>query len=229
MPLNILRSGLLDKYREITHGFLNYSGDIDIAKIAREQALDQIHSLKQVHSDRIVYFEKDNSKAATSIKGDSLFTGVRRKGVSVFTADCVPVIVFENRSKQVSAIHAGWRGTLSKIVLKTITRIKAESGVKNFEFSAVIGPSIGLCCYEVDGDVAERFAIEFGNSKKHMVKSVQGKYKLDLKELNRKQLQDSGVSKIDILDICTKCNTDYPSYRREGKDAGRMISFIGLL
>lgn len=227
--MSILKSKLLSQYSRVTHGFVNNLDGFDIDIFAEKQSLEKIYSLKQVHSDKVFTFENDNQYEKSFPEGDSLITREHRKGVSVFTADCVPIVIFEKKSGFVSAVHAGWRGTLKKIAAKTVSEIKNRSGLKSFEFVAAIGPAIGICCYEVDEDVAMGFTSESFENSSSIKNSGQGKYKLDLVDINRLQLLNSGVSEIDTFDICTRCNSDFPSYRRDGSRSKRMLSFIGLL
>ncbi len=226
--MNIIKSEVLESIKGLSHGFIYSEKGIDTEKIAENHELNNIHSLKQIHSDNIIFFEYE-AKDISSLQGDSILTKIKREGVSVFTADCVPIIIYEKESGYIAAVHAGWKGTLKEIVSKSVNRIKEVSKDKNYNFVAAIGPAIGKCCYEVGEDVASQFISRFGDNNKFLTHLENGKFLLDLVYLNKSQLEHAGVKEIDILDSCTKCDKLLPSYRRDGKDAGRMLSFIALL
>ncbi|MCZ6638482.1 MAG: polyphenol oxidase family protein, partial [Candidatus Dadabacteria bacterium] len=96
------------------------------------------------------------------------------------------------------------------------------------KLTAVIGPSIKKCCYEIGEDVASLFEERFQNFDQYLFKSRESKYFLDLSLANKLGLQKAGVPDIDVIDICTKCNDNFYSYRREGKGVNTQLSFIAL-
>ncbi|MGH7885450.1 MAG: peptidoglycan editing factor PgeF [Thermodesulfobacteriota bacterium] len=226
--MKVFKSEILNNFFDLTHGFIYDFEKSDFELVSEKHGLNKIHSLKQIHSDKIFLLE-DIERQPNLNEGDCLISRTKKVGVSVVTADCVPILVYERLSGVVSAIHAGWRGTLNEITAACIKKIKEISNLSNFDFAAVIGPAIGKCCYEVDYDVASKFISKFGGDNFFLTRLDSGKFILDLVYLNRHQLESMGVKKIDVLDSCTKCDKLLPSYRRDGKDAGRMLSFIGLL
>ena len=155
---------------------------------------------------------------------DALVTNKENIALVVSVADCVPVMLFDSVNKVIGVIHAGWRGTSEKITAKTIRAIKNKYGVEPENLRAYIGPSAGVCCYEVDKKIAGKFsnqAVFYKNNKIY----------LDLKMENMIQLSSEGVIKanIQISKQCTICDSDiFFSYRREGKKAGRMLAVICL-
>jgi copper oxidase (laccase) domain-containing protein len=111
----------------------------------------------------------------------------------------------------------------------TLEKIDEEYGLKPWDLKAVIGPSVGKCCYEVGGDVASVFRDGFDDWREYLVETDGCKYMLDLPGINRRALERAGVAEIEVLAICTKCNPNFYSYRREGKGVGSQLSVIGLV
>jgi YfiH family protein len=206
-------------------------------------------SLHQIHSDVVRIFDATPSKQC---KGDALAT--KRKGLllGVRTADCSPVLVVDPKKRVVAAIHAGWRGTLARIVAKTIGQMQMEFGSEPKDLLAAIGPTIGGCCYEVGTEVAADFSAKFSNASEFFDELRTGdepnplqwlnmmppghqpppkKVLLDLKKANRAQLLEAGVleNNIFVSELCTSCDVERLfSYRREGAMSGRLLSVIGI-
>lgn len=123
-------------------------------------------TLKQVHSDAIHLLNDApvNSLARPACSGDALITRTRGLLLAVQTADCVPVLLADQKLRAVAAIHAGWRGTLARIVAKTVGRMHMEFGTRPQDLVAAIGPAIGRCSYEVGPEVATQFSSQFANA-----------------------------------------------------------------
>lgn len=204
----VLTSMLLSQQSWLRHGFGTRHAELDQMQMAR---LTQVHSSICLTADAPLLVGE----------GDALVTAVPGTVVSVRTADCVPILLADPRSRAVAAIHAGWRGTAGKIAQAAMAHLAAEFGSRPSDVVAAIGPSIGHCCYEVSADVATQFGVDFG---------VSGKGHLDLPAINRKQLEQAGLSSrnIDLVGGCTLCNVErFFSHRGEGAAAGRMIAYIG--
>ncbi|HEX3033865.1 MAG TPA: peptidoglycan editing factor PgeF [Thermodesulfobacteriota bacterium] len=223
-----VKSEGLSKIKGIVHGFLDKRSNRSVPEVTRLTRLDRIATLKQVHSSD-VFVIKNGFDLNSGQKGDAITTDQRGIGVGVFTADCVPLLFVDKSASYVAVAHAGWRGTLSQIAKATLSEMNRSFGIKPEEIHAVIGPSIGKCCYEVGEDVASLFIDKFGNSDRFMFRKSNSKYLLDLKEANRVSLFNGGVRDIDVINICTRCNTAFNSYRREGKGVETQLSFIGLV
>ena len=118
-------------------------------------------TLRQVHSDLIHLI---NRIPPDTLSGDALITRERGLLLAVQTADCVPVLLADTKRRAIAAIHAGWRGTLARIVAKTIGRMHMEFGSQPADICAAIGPSIGRCSYEVGPEVASQFSAQFANA-----------------------------------------------------------------
>jgi YfiH family protein len=199
----ILTSPLLSQFAWLEHGFGTRLAQVDQAAMA---------SLKQIHSDRVLIA----AESGPAGEGDALIAGAGVP-VSVRTADCFPLLIADKRTRSVSAVHAGWRGTAAEIVRKAVAALRTEFDTRPEDIYAVIGPGIGACCYEVGEDVARQFGRK-------------GAGYLDLATINRRQLLLEGVpgEQIDAVGGCTHCERElFHSFRRDKDRAGRMVSYIG--
>jgi YfiH family protein len=161
---------------------------------------------------------------------DGLHTNEAGILLASFYADCVPLYFLDPHNRAIGLAHAGWRGTVARIACEMVKSFGEHYGSKPDELLVAIGPSIRGCCYEVD----ERIIAEVRASAKSWQQAVtaqaNGKYLLDLAELNRLILQEAGVSgeRISLSQWCTSCRTDmFFSHRKEAGKTGRMASFIG--
>jgi hypothetical protein len=149
--------------------------------------------------------------------GDALISNQPNVVVGVRTADCVPILLADPVTGTVAAVHAWWRGSAAGIASATVRMLSERWNVHPRDLRAAIGPSIGVCCYEVGPEVAFEFALD-----------VPKPIHLDLPALNEKQLRNAGVADIWVSGECTFCARDrFYSFRREREQAGRMTSFIG--
>lgn len=201
------------------HAFSTRSASFEETARAIGMDPERVRRVKQVHSARVVVVGNEPTE---SIEADAL---VSREdvGIAVQTADCVPVLVGDRRSGAVTAIHAGWRGVAGDIVSHAIEML----GGDREDLVAAIGPCIGACCFEVGADVAEKIV---GASDASIVdRRVGDKAFLDLRLAARIQLTRCGVANARIEDVaqCTYCEKElFFSYRRDGANAGRLISAI---
>ena len=206
-------------------------------------------TLRQSHSDVVQVFD---SVPAESCRGDASATIRPGLLLGVQTADCLPILLIDPKKKAVAAVHAGWRGTLQRIVTKTIGQMQMQFGSRPAGLLAAIGPSIGGCCYEVGTEVAVEFKSQFSNASdwfdelrtgdepnplqwlNRMPPGHQPPPKnvfLDLRKANRALLLDAGLRAQDIfvVDLCTACRRDLLfSYRKEGAVSGRLMSVVGI-
>ena len=155
---------------------------------------------------------------------DALITDKSEVALIVTIADCVPIMLFDPIHDAIGLVHAGWRGTANAIVIKTIDKMRDEFKTDTKNVLAFIGPSAGVCCYEVSEEIAVKFQNKLVNYGKR-------KIFVDLKKENAFQLQQEGIvqGNIEISKHCTICEKElFHSYRRDGKIAGRMIAVICL-
>jgi YfiH family protein len=151
-------------------------------------------------------------------EGDALVSNISDIGLTIRTADCLPILIADPTNRAVAAIHAGWRGVVAEIGPKAIAAMVHEFGSKPEGLVIAIGPGIGPCCFEVGPEVA----IQFGYS---------GRTKIDLVETVCRQLGRNGVSRgqISTSGLCSYCNPElFESYRRDREAAGRMFATIGI-
>ena len=206
-------------------------------------------SLLQFHSDAILHFESAPTEPS---RGDAAVTNHACLLLAVQTADCVPILLVDPKNRAVAAVHAGWRGTLARIVEKAIGRMQMQFGSRAEDLLAAIGPAIGGCCYEVGTEVAAAFSGQFPNAAEFFDELRTGdepnplqwlnmmppghqpppkKVLLDLRKANRSQLETAGVpaGNIFVSDLCTGCRQDLLfSYRKEGAKSGRMMAVVGI-
>jgi len=191
-----------------------------------------ILSVKQVHgTDALVVDRALTSSDRFSGGWDALVTDQRGIMVAVRTADCVPVLMHDSKRKIVAAVHAGWRGAVAGIVGKTIAVMESQFGTVPDHVQVSIGPSAGVCCYEVDQTVLDKLPKACPDYQRVVRGQRGGKAHLDLKMLIREQARNAGIQQnsITCVNLCTICHEDlFFSYRREGKVIGTMVSAIGL-
>jgi polyphenol oxidase len=166
---------------------------------------------------------------------DALITRTPRVLLGVKTADCVPIIIGDQRTGACAAVHAGWRGTLAEIVPRALERMSYEYDVRPEDVRASIGPAAGACCYEVGADVIEAFKGKFADAAELLTPTGEGHARIDLQRANQEQLSGAGVdpSRIHIAPLCTMCRTDlFFSYRREKSlygRTGRLMTVVGTM
>ena len=191
----------------------------------------------QTHTANVrVVTEADAGKGLTRRRDytdtDGLVTDVPGLVLSIFTADCVPVLFFDPVRHAIGLSHSGWRGTVSRIGAETIRLMKEQYGTEPADLKCAIGPSICQDCYEVSEDVAGEFAAGFaGHEQEILLPKGGGKYQLDLWEANRIVLTDAGVlpENIEVTDVCTCCNPDLLfSHRATQGKRGNLGTFLML-
>jgi len=245
----------LDGKRVLNLGFTEWDARENVKENRRrlQAALGardlKLVSLLQFHSDSVLHFETAPTEPS---RGDATVTKNAGLLLAVQTADCVPILLVDPKNRAVAAVHAGWRGTLARIVEKTIGRMQMQFGSKATDLLAAIGPAIGGCCYEVGTEVAVAFSGQFANAAEFFDELRTGdepnplqwmnmmppghqpppkKVLLDLRKANRSQLNAAGVPARNIFasDLCTGCRRDLLfSYRKEGAESGRMMAVIGI-
>ena len=188
---------------------------------------------RQVHSSIIRKVTvADAAPDSGAAEADGMLTGAAGILLGIQTADCIPVLVANRRLQAVAAFHAGWRGTVKRIVEEGVGMMRREFNSQADDLVAAIGPGIGQCCYEVGEEIRGEFTSQFSYAAALFRQGDEcGKPYLDLVEANRRQLLNAGLSPgaISVVNECTSCRTDrYFSYRAEGGFTGRMLSVIGI-
>jgi YfiH family protein len=189
---------------------------------------------EQVHGNRIaVVTEADRGSGATSAEDalpavDGLLTDVPGLPLAIFTADCVPVFLYEPTKKVVGLVHAGWRGTASRIAQALVAALEEQFCVDASLCRAALGPSAGPCCYEVGDDVVTAFEENRLPVERILVAGGRGKSHLNLWEANTLQLERCGVPRQNVswMKQCSVCSDAFFSCRRDGAVTGRNISVL---
>lgn len=209
-----------------------YSGFRKELAVSCELDAGQFVFPRQTHSDRIVVVTSENF-TNTIDDTDALITNETGIFICVQTADCVPILLFDPVKKVVAAIHAGWKGTISKIAKKTVQQMTEKFGCNPADIVAGIGPSIHIHAYEVGPEVVEAVEASFSNSPALLKPSMnEGRAYFDLWEANQTVLLESGIQEenIELMGLCSFEQADlFYSARRDGTDTGRMVSGIRLI
>ncbi len=212
-------------------------------------------TLRQFHSNLSIPVGSADLRRERPWRGDGLITDQPGFLLAIQTADCIPVLVADRRQRVVAAFHAGWRGTVKRIVELGVGRMRLENGSRPDDLIAAIGPGIGACCYAVGEEVLSEFESQFSYARQLFVEvfdsdPVRTKYPmlfltqrapghspigpglhLDLVEANRRQLLDAGIKPraVKIVGGCTSCQPHlFFSHRASRGHAGRMMSVIGV-
>lgn len=185
---------------------------------------NEITSCKQIHSSNIKIVDKSGF---TYEDTDALISNIPNSLLLMNFADCVPIILYSKKENTGAIVHAGWRGTASEILKKTIIKMNNELNISSNDITALIGPSIGQCCFETDEDVFNQLIRNKVNENLYQKKN--DKFYINLKELNRLQLQEQGVENIDICSYCTCCMSDiFFSYRKEKGVTARHSAIVKI-
>jgi YfiH family protein len=211
---NVFRAEALDELTWLRHGF-------GTRLSVGWPAVRNLATAKQIHSDRVLLVESAGAQG----EGDALISNRPGVGLAIRTADCLPVLIADPRTRAVAAVHAGWRGVASEIVSKTVHALCQGFDSKPEDLVVAIGPGIGGCCFEVGPEVAVKFAPFFPEL------DLSGRAKIDLVETTCRQLRRNGVGlgQISTSGLCSRCNPElFESYRRDRDASGRMVAMIGV-
>ena len=159
---------------------------------------------------------------------DALILTEKNIGIFLNFADCTPIILYDEIQNIGAIVHAGWRGTVQKIAPLTIQKLHEDFGSKPENIVAVIGPTIGFCCYNVGQDVYNKLSKTVTNFN-GLFEIRNGDFFVDLKEINKRQLEEVGVKNFDICPYCTVHNNDlFFSYRNENGTGKRHSAILRL-
>ncbi len=220
----------------LVHGFGTREGSPDDFGRNKKKAWPgfDVVELRQTHSD-VLHFIED--VPARRLQGDALATDRRGILLVIRTADCLPVLLADEKRNVVAAVHAGWRGTSRGILARVVRELGERYGSSPASLAAVLGPCIGPACYEVGEDVRTNFR-EAGRGEDAAIfrtpevrrLGAACKYLLDLRAANRLQLAAEGVRPGAVFDIplCTHCDGRLLSYRRDRDTTARLYNFIGI-
>lgn len=203
-------------------------GEQNRRRLYRNLALDEerVYSLRQVHSRDVL---SAGGIPRTGTEGDGLISASSRDVLTVTVADCMPIFIFDPGERVFALVHSGWKGT--GIAADAVGLMKDKYGCEPAKVTAVMGPSIRRCCYRVDEERAKIFQKNWGaDAVRWEEHDGEGMIPyLDLAAANRAVLDTSGVTDVRRIDICTACNEDMGSFRREGPSAfTHMLAMIGF-
>jgi polyphenol oxidase len=195
------------------------AANLEVVAAGFGYASQRLRTLKQVHGDRLVRAEEVDSDVT---EADGLWTDSPSWLLGIRTADCLPILVEDTVQPRVAALHAGWRGVAANIAPKLVAAWK-DTPPSALRFA--IGPHIQACCFEVAGDLAKRFAAQFGEG---AVKQKVGRITIDLAHCVVTSLVESGVdaANVEVLPHCTVCDGRFFSHRRDRGISGRQLSVI---
>lgn len=218
-------------FPRLVHGFTTRSVGFDTAKIAEHTKIsqDKIFHVEQVHGDNVVIID-EKTRRENLPPADALVTNLPGILIGVRTADCLPILLYDSKKQVVAAIHAGYKGILSDVILKTLTVLMQTMGCRLENLNFVFGPAICVAHYEVGDEVIaafrERFGVRFAYDR-----ATYPKPHLDIAATARMTLEDEGLFHRNFTDLglCTFENEElFYSHRRQ-KDEGRQFNFIGMI
>ena len=251
----MIKSKKLAKLKNLKHGFFNSSGgkskgiyqslncgpgskdlsvnvkkNLEVVKKKISNSAKNIFLLNQIHSNKLVYID-NNYKLTKKPKADAVITNQKNLPIAVLTADCVPILIYDNKKRIVAAIHAGWKGAFKGIIDKVI-RFMVKKGCSLKNITAVIGPSISLKNYEVKDDFMKKFIKKDKKSLKYF-KIENNKLYFDLSQYVYSQILQNKIKNIDTIKLDTfDIKNKFFSARRalslKQNDYGRNISIIML-
>ena len=255
MEITHLKVPQWEEYTGLLHGFMGRRGGKSVGayaglntsyrvgddpKVVSQNVCDMklavgIHdgrvvTMRQVHGDNIV--EVQDKKIKEAGEADGMVTAESDLYLGVLTADCVPLLFIAPKQKVAGAVHAGWRGTLAGIAERAVRQFQEKWNVAANELEVALGPSIGVCCYEVKDDVAGPLMKKWGSLTTPSIAVRAGKTFVNLRRLNRDILRSAGVpgNQLHQIGPCTACSPeDFFSYRRGQSETGRQISVVGWL
>ncbi len=250
----MIKSNLLKKFKGIKHGFFNRIGGnstgiyqslncgpgskdkkINIKKNLKivfkkfSKTSKKIFLLHQIHSNKFVFIDKNFKINQKKIKADAIITNQEKLPIGILTADCVPILIYDNNSKMIAAIHAGWKGAY-KGIINNVINFMIKKGSKRNNIYAVIGPSICQKSYNVKRNFFNKFLKKDKNNKIFFRKTKKIIY-FDLPRYVKTQLKLNKISSIDHINIDTfvEKNNFFSarrSLRLKHDDYGRNISII---
>ena len=243
----------LKKFKKIKHGFFNKKGGVssgiyeslncgigsddkkknvikNLTIVSKKIGCSKkkLILLNQTHSSKFYFIDKNYKFNKIKIKADALITDRKNIAISILTADCAPILFYENKKKIIGAAHVGWKGAYKKILIKIVKFLKKKGcNIKNLYF--VIGPSIAQKNYEVGSEFKKKFIAKNINNKKYFI-SLKKKIFFSLNGYIKGQLLHLGIKNIEIIkkDTYNQKNNFFSSRRskKNNHDYGRNISTI---
>ena len=196
--------------------------------IAKKLGLAQLACLNQIHSASGMAI--NTIIPAFNYDGDYLITAQKNIGIGINTADCLPVVFYDKAGQVIALTHAGWKGSVASIVQKTICHMQKEFDTQRADLEIFFGPSAKVCCYTVNETFYSN--IKALDSKSQSIIKKNDLFYFDLPYFNILQLHAMGIPNDAInvqYNLCTLCNIQFFSHRRQGELAGRQLSVVSLV
>jgi YfiH family protein len=198
--------------------------------------MNQAVYLTQIHSDKVFKLDSSNlpKKGGCLGEGDALITNLTNVPIYIMVADCLPVLFYDQTNKAIGLAHAGWRGTVAQIAVKTLKAMTEAYGTNPADVKVVLGPAIGACCYEVGVDVKEKFGV-FSYADQILEQTGKANWKLNIPEANARQLIEVGVAEERLIrsHLCTVDHLNlFYSHRAEAgpkQSTGRFAALMMLV
>ncbi|VYT76899.1 peptidoglycan editing factor PgeF [Clostridium tertium] len=196
----------------------------NLNSIVKDFKINNIEYLNQIHSDEVLIYKSELGSIIDQ-EGDALITSDKKCAIGVFTADCVPIIIVDEKNKVIAAIHSGWKGTYNSIVSRTLEKMENEFNIDKSNTKIFIGPHIRQCCYEISEELKEKFIDKTKINEDILFKDRN----LSLEECILKDIREFGIKEDNIysLNLCTHCEEELKlfSYRKSVGTYGRLFSF----
>lgn len=194
-------------------------------------SIDDLLFLKQTHSSMGVTVSQEVIPALKVNKpeGDFLITGDVGVALGVYTADCLPIVLYDPKNHALGVCHAGWMGTVAKVLIRMLNEMKVQYGTDPLHVQALFGPSARICCYEVQEDFKKH--VEQYAFKEQILTKRDEKWYFDIPLCNKLQLMEYGVP-LESCDMtsnaCTICEGNYCSNRLNREDTSRQLNVAVL-
>jgi len=196
---------------------------------AMNRPVESIFDVWQVHSADVICTDEPRPLNAPHEKADAILTDNPEITLFMRFADCVPILLHDPIKNVIGVVHAGWMGTVKKIVSRTIEKMQSRYGSNSEDILAGIGPSIGPDHYQIGQDVIDQVRVAFGTASDRLLRQINGKINFDLWQANREALSESGVRHVETAGFCTACDLNrWYSHRAENGKTGRFGAFIAL-
>lgn len=194
-----------------------------------ERRVESIFDVWQVHSVDVICTSLPRPLDAAHEKGDAILTDNPEVTLFMRFADCVPVLLHDPVRRVIGVVHAGWQGTVKKIVVRAVEKMVDQYGTRSGDILAGIGPSIGPDHYQVGADVLEQVQVSFGERSEEILINKNGRTHLDLWKANAILLEEAQIGSVEIAGMCTACDLDrWYSHRAEHGKTGRFGAFLAL-
>lgn len=200
-----------------------------LPSIAKAMRIEDIFFLHQIHSNVGIAATIENQADSFAHEGDFIITDVPELGIGVLTADCLPIVFYDTKNHVAGIAHAGWRGSVAEVGVQTVGALRDRFGTHIDHVQIFLGPSAKVCCYKVNEALIEQLD-NFAFANQVVVQHEDGIF-FNLPKFNQLQLEALGIKKDAFhvqYNVCTICQDQYYSYRRQGVHAGRQATVISL-